>query len=282
MTILDEITAYKREFVATLQSEAPAAAVAERARAAVARGPCQGFARALRGTRSADGTREAQSTLRVVAEIKRASPSRGVIREDFDPPAHARSYEAGGAAAISVLTDEKYFQGSLGALIRARGASSLPILRKEFMIDPYQVNEARAAGADAILLIAGLIPWAAQRELRELAGELGLDVLIEIHKAADLDDALALAPDVLGINNRDLRTRELTTDLSQTENLISRVPASQTVISESGIRDREDTLRLAGLGVDGILVGEHLMREADPGGAIAEKLGVGPHAAAMR
>lgn len=281
MTILDEITAYKREFVVEVQRQAPPDAVAERARAAVAKGPCRGFARALRGTRSANGERESQSTLRIVAEIKRASPSRGVIREDFDPPAHARSYEAGGAAAISVLTDEKYFQGSLGALIRAREASSLPILRKEFTIDPYQVNEARAAGADAILLIAGLIPWTAQRELRELAAELGLDVLLEIHNAEELDDALALAPDVLGINNRDLRTRDLSTDLSQTEDLIGRVPASQTVISESGIRDRADTLRLARLGVDGILVGERLMREADPGHAIAEKLGVGPHAATM-
>jgi indole-3-glycerol phosphate synthase len=273
MNILDEIAAYKREFVAETRRRTPL----ERVRAEAAEAPApRGFARALRGTRAADGSREPQATLRVVAEIKRASPSKGVIREDFDPAALACSYTDGGASAISVLTDEKYFQGSLEALRCVRAATTLPLLRKEFMLDPYQVYEARAAGADAILLIAGMIGWSELGELRDLARSLGLDVLLEIHDASELEGALAASPDVLGINNRNLRTPDFRTDLETTTGLIGGVPPAVTLISESGIRDEEDSRRLAGLGLDGILVGEHLMREPDPGAAIAGRLGIRP------
>jgi indole-3-glycerol phosphate synthase len=280
MTILDEIVAYKREFVAGAKKAVPLEKVREAALAAPAP---RRFVTAIRGMRGPTGQRIPQTRMRVIAEIKRASPSKGVIREDFDPAEIASSYEAGGASALSVLTDEKYFQGSLDALKAARAASKLPILRKEFMIDPYQVYEARAAGADAILLIAGLIPWAQLAELRALARELRLDVLAEIHNAEELPPTLELRPDILGINNRDLRTREFKTDLSQTENLIGDVPADQTLISESGIRDRADVARLSEIGVDGILVGEHLMREPDPGAAINARLGLGrPRASLAR
>lgn len=273
MHILEQIVEYKKSFVETARHTRAIDAVKAAAQEAP---PTRGFARALRGTRSANGAREPQTTLRVVAEIKRASPSKGLIRADFDPAWLARSYESGGASAISVLTDEKYFQGSLDALRAARAAATLPILRKEFMIDPYQVYEARAVGADAILLIAGMIPWPAQAELRQLASEIGLDVLLEIHDASEVDEALKLVPDVLGINNRNLRTKDLATDIARTEELLPLIPASQTLISESGIRDHADAARLAQMGVDGILVGEHLMREPDPGAAIAQKLGIRP------
>lgn len=273
MSILEKILAYKREFVAAAKASRPIEGVIAEARLAPA---ARGFAKRLRGTRSAGGAREPQATLRVVAEVKKASPSKGVIRADFDPVAIARSYEAGGASCVSVLTDEKFFQGSLDYLRAIRAAVSIPILRKEFMIDPYQVYEARAAGADCILLIAGMIPWGEQRALRDLARELGMDVLMEIHNGDELDGALELAPDVLGVNNRDLRTADFKTDLSQTENLVARIPPEVAFISESGIRDAADIERLARLGVDGVLVGEHLMRESDPGAAIAAKLGITP------
>lgn len=244
---------------------------------ALAQPPCRGFARAIRGARAADQPRQPGRSPRnvsVIAEVKKASPSVGLIREDFDPVAIARSYETGGAAAISCLTDEKFFQGSLAYLRAIRGAVGLPILRKEFIIDPLQVWEARQAGADAILLIAGFVPWVRLAELRDTAHEAGLDVLLEIHHADELEDALALNPDVLGVNNRNLRTENFKTDLATTFDLAERVPPTQTFISESGIRTREDVERLAETGIDGILVGEHLMREADPGRAIAAKLGI--------
>ena len=272
MTILDEIVAYKRGFVEGAQAARPLEEVAEAAEAAP---PARGFAAAIRGTRGSNSLREPQSTLRVIAEIKRASPSKGVIREDFRPAELAASYQRGGAKALSVLTDEKYFQGSLAALEAARGASTLPILRKEFMIDPYQVFEARAAGADCILLIAGMIPWDELRELRRAAAELAMDVLVEIHSEEEIGPALELRPDLIGINNRDLRDAALATDISRTEQLIGRIPAGVTLVSESGIRSREDVERLARIGVDGILVGEHLMREPDPGAAIQATLGIG-------
>lgn len=272
MTILDEIAAYKREFVKATRRRTPLKEV--RAAASEA-SPTRGFAATLRGTRTPGGEREPQATLRVIAEIKKASPSKGVIREDFDPPELARSYTKGGASAISVLTDEKYFQGSLDALRAVRSVTPLPLLRKEFMIDPYQVYEARAAGADAILLIAGMIEHDRLAELRALAGELTLDVLLEVHNEAELEGSLDLNPDVLGINNRDLRTREFVTTLESTGRLLAGAPARFTTISESGIRNEQDVAHLASLGIDGILVGEHLMRESDPGKAIASRLGIG-------
>ncbi|MBI1785050.1 indole-3-glycerol phosphate synthase TrpC [Candidatus Sumerlaeota bacterium] len=272
MNILDQILEYKREFVAASKRAVPIEHIKTFSQSAR---PTRGFARALRGTRDSQGKREPQSMLRVVAEIKRASPSKGVIRSDFDPAALARSYESGGASAISVLTDEKFFQGSLDCLVKAREAVAIPILRKEFMIDPYQIYEARWAGADAILLIAGLIPRDELAALRNLAQSLTLDVLLEIHSAEEIEDALKLSPDVLGINNRDLRSADFNTDVSRTESLIHLIPSAQTLISESGIRDHSDVRRLARMGVDGILVGEHLMREPDPGAAIHSKLGIG-------
>lgn len=279
MTILDEIAAYKREFVEVTRRRHPLENVRE---AALKSAPTRGFARALRGSRNPAREREPQPTLRVIAEIKKASPSKGVIREDFNPPELARSYTRGGASAISVLTDEKYFQGSLDALREVRTVTPLPLLRKEFMIDPYQVYEARAAGADAILLIAGLIEHGRLAELRALAAELTLDVLLEVHNGAELEATLDLEPDVLGINNRDLRTRDFVTSLETTERLLPGVPPRFTTISESGIRDERDVAHLASLGIDGILVGEHLMRENDPGQAIASRLGIGRSAPSSR
>lgn len=245
-------------------------------REAAAQPPARGLARAMRGDRAADEPRRPGRRPRLLAEIKRASPSAGLIREDFDPVALACSYAAGGADAISCLTDEKFFKGSLDYLRAVRGAVDLPVLRKEFIIDPWQVWEARAAGADAVLLIAGIIDWSAQAELREEARAAGLDVLLEIHSDEELEPALELRPDLLGINNRNLRTRDLHTDLSTTLRLAPRMPAEIVLLSESGIRTADDVRQLAALGIDGVLVGEHLMREPDPGAAIAGRLGLGP------
>lgn len=271
MNILDRILERKREEVAAAKGCLAVEALRE---AASAMPPARGFAQAVRGGRRADEDRARKSRIQVIAEIKKASPSAGVIREDFDPVAIARSYEAHGAAAISCLTDENFFQGSLDTLRQIRAAVKLPILRKDFMIDPYQVWEARVAGADAILLIAGFVDWADLFSLRLTAREAGLDVLVEIHAAEELEPALAVEPDVLGINNRNLRSEGLVTDLAATFEIAPRVPPRQTLISESGIRTAEDVARLARLGLDGILVGEHLMREPDPGAAIGEKLGI--------
>ena len=273
--IFTRILMHKREEVARAKEQAPLADLRARALAAP---PTRGFAQAIRGARAPDQPRSPGRPLQVIAEVKKASPSVGVIREDFDPVAIALSYEAGGAAAISCLTDERFFQGSLDYLERIRATVDLPLLRKEFMIDPYQVWESRAAGADAILLIAGFVDWTQLGELRQTAREAGLAVLVEIHSADELEPALALEPDVLGINNRNLRSEKFVTDLANTAAIAPRVPPRQTLISESGIRSREDVALLTGLGVDGILVGEHLMREPDPGAAIAQRLGLGPAA----
>lgn len=274
MKILERIKQQKEIEIAEAYRRTDLAKVREEA---LAQPPCRGFAKAIRGRRDASEPRRpgrSPRTVSVIAEVKKASPSVGLIREDFDPVAIAGSYEAGGAAAISCLTDEKFFQGSLDYLRAIRRAVALPILRKEFIMDPMQVWEARQAGADAILLIAGFAPWDRLATLRDAAHEAGLDVLLEIHAADELEDALALGPDVLGVNNRNLRTENFQTNLATTFDLAGRVPAKMTFISESGIRTREDVERLAEAGVDGILVGEHLMREDNPGWAIAEKLGI--------
>jgi indole-3-glycerol phosphate synthase len=272
VNILDEILLHKRQEVADAKRSAPLEVLRERA---AVQSPARGFARAVRGQRSPDVPRSPGSPIQVIAEVKKASPSVGVIREDFDPVAIARAYEAGGAAAISCLTDERFFMGSLDYLGLIREAIALPILRKDFMIDPYQAWEARAAGADAILLIAGFVPWEDLREIGDQAHSAGLDVLLEIHCEEELAPALRLAPDLLGINNRNLRGYNFATDLNTTAHLAPGVPRTQILISESGIRHRDDVARLAAVGIDGILVGEHLMREADPGAAIAKCLGLG-------
>ena len=203
----------------------------------------------------------------VIAESKRASPSRGVLRERYDPAEIARSYERGGAACLSVLTDREYFQGAPEHLEAARAACALPVLRKDFMLDAYQVHEARAMGADCILLIASAIDSALMQELEGVALDLGMAVLVEVHDGAELDRALRLRTPLVGINNRDLRTFE--TRLETTLRLHARVSAPRIVVSESGIADRNDVLRLWRAGVRAYLVGEAFMRAPEPGDTLS-------------
>jgi len=203
----------------------------------------------------------------VIAEVKKASPSKGVIRPDFDPAGIAAQYEAGGAACLSVLTDEDFFQGSDAALQAASAACALPVLRKDFTIDVYQVAEARALGADAILLIVAALDDARLRELAEAAVHYGLDVLVEVHDRAELERALALPTRLLGINNRNLR--DFSTTLDTTLSLLDAVPSDRRVVTESAIHAREDVRRMRDAGVSAFLVGEAFMREADPGRALA-------------
>lgn len=207
----------------------------------------------------------------VIAEIKRASPSRGVLREDFAPAEIARSYEAGGAACLSVLTDREFFQGDPWHLESARSASVLPVLRKDFICDPYQVQEARAMGADCILLIAACLSVEDMKHLEADAAELGMATLVEVHDAAELEAALQLRTPLLGINNRDLRTFE--TRLETTLDLLPRVPSDRLVITESGILSPTDVGRMRGHGVNAFLVGEAFMRAPDPGSALRSMFG---------
>jgi indole-3-glycerol phosphate synthase len=202
----------------------------------------------------------------VIAEVKKASPSKGVIRADFDPVAIARRYAACGAAAISVLTEERYFQGSPGHLEAIRAAVDVPLLRKDFIVDPYQVEESRAWGADALLLIVAALDDAALRELHAAALELGLDVLVEAHTADEVDRAAAAGATLIGINNRDLRT--FVTTLETAERLSERLPAGALGVAESGIETPADVARLRRAGYEVFLVGESLMRQPDPGAAL--------------
>jgi indole-3-glycerol phosphate synthase len=258
VTILDEILARKRDEVAAAKAAIPAAEMADLARSR--RDPPRGLRQAL-----TTGARP-----RVVAEIKRRSPSRGEIRADFDPVALAKAYAEAGAAAISVLTDEHYFGGHLEYLDLVRGATHVPVLRKDFAIDTYQVDEARARGADAILLIvaafSGTSGYRQMEALRGRAAELGLDVLVEAHDEAELDSALAIGADLVGINNRNLATFEV--DLATTERLAGRVPEGVVLVAESGIFTNDDIQRLERAGAQAFLVGESLMREPDVGMAL--------------
>lgn len=215
--------------------------------------------------------------LRVIAEVKKASPSAGLIREDFDPVAIAQAYEANGAAAISCLTDAKYFQGSLNYLTQIKAAVKLPVLRKDFIIDPYQVYEARAAGADAILLIAECLTEPMLMDLLILATELKLSILLEVHDLESLVqvkrhlDFPKAGHTLLGINNRNLKT--MTTSLDHTTELLGEVPDKSILVSESGIRTHDDIQHLAEHGIHRVLVGEHLMKQDDPGAALREMMG---------
>ncbi len=258
MTVLDEIIAHKRAEVAG--HRAVTSLDAMRARAEAAARPRE-FGVAITGP-----------PIKVIAEVKRASPSAGAIRAAADPAATARVYEAAGAAAVSVLTDHKYFSGSLDDLAAVRGVIDLPILRKDFTVDAFQVYEARAAGADAVLLIVGTMPVADLAALARLAADLGLTALVEVHSDRDLDDALAIGARVIGINNRDLRT--LRTDLNTTHRLRPRIPAGITVISESGIATPGDVADVARAGIDAVLVGTSLMASPDPGAHLRALLAV--------
>ena len=253
MTVLDRILAHKAEELAHRRRSRPLHEVRAAAEAAA---PTRGFAAAVKRGKPA-----------VIAEMKKASPSRGVIREHFDPTTIAASYEAAGAACLSVLTDETFFQGADEHLAKAKAAARLPALRKDFVIDEYQVFEARNLGADCILLIAAVLDPAHISSLSGIAGELGLDVLVEVHSVRELD-ALRSAPALLGINNRDLRTFD--TSLETTLSLLARVPEGTTVVTESGIRTRKDVRRMRDAGVDAFLVGEAFMRASDPGHALRE------------
>ncbi|MFO1415479.1 MAG: indole-3-glycerol phosphate synthase TrpC [Burkholderiales bacterium] len=259
--ILEKIITTKAQEVIAAQVERPIAAVEQDARA---QPPARGFERALRD-------KIAAGRPAVIAEIKKASPSKGVIRETFDPPAIAASYERAGAACLSVLTDKPFFQGDGQYLVAARGACALPALRKEFIVDEYQVVESRALGADAILLIVAALEDAQMAALEACAHAHGMDVLVEIHDAAELDRALRLKTPLLGINNRNLRNFSVTLDT--TFNLLPKVPADRLVVTESGIATPRDVALMRERGVHAFLVGEAFMRAADPGSALTALFG---------
>jgi len=256
--VLQRIVVAKRDEIAAAKRAISARELEARARAAAS---ARDFVGAIRA-------KHAAGRPAVIAEIKRASPSRGLLREDFDPAAIARSYEAGGAACLSVLTDRQFFQGAPEHLVAARGACALPVLRKDFMLEPYQVYEARALGADCILLIAAALTPQAMRELETAAHALGMAVLVEVHDGAELETALGLATPLIGINNRNLKTFE--TRIETTLSLLGRIPADRIVVTESGIVAREDVQSLRAKRVDTFLVGEAFMRATEPGEALGD------------
>jgi indole-3-glycerol phosphate synthase len=210
----------------------------------------------------------ANSGTAVIAEVKKASPSAGVIREDFRPAEIAASYQRAGAACLSVLTDEQYFQGSDDYLLQARSACTLPVLRKDFMVDPWQIYESRALGADCILLIVAALPRDLLQELDGLAREIGLDVLVEVHNEQELEDALTTGANLIGVNNRDLHT--FTTNLATSERLAPMIQESHTMVTESGIHTAQDVERMRSSEINSFLVGEAFMRRPDPGAALQE------------
>ena len=255
--ILDTINTAKREEVAAAKIGKPLATLTEEAKA---QAPTRDFVAALRNKIAADKPA-------VIAEIKKASPSKGVLRESINPAEIAASYERGGAACLSVLTDRDYFQGSPDYLRAARTACTLPVLRKDFLIDPYQVYEARAMGADCILLIVSLLMLPQMQEMEAIAHQLGMAVLVESHNADELERALQLKTPLIGINNRNLRTFDVSLDV--TLNLLPRIPQDRIVIAESGILGPADVVRMRGHSVNAFLVGEVFMRADDPGAELA-------------
>jgi indole-3-glycerol phosphate synthase len=254
--ILTQIAEHVRGVVQRRRYETPLAALRERP---LYSKPARGFARALAG-----------ASRRIVAEVKRASPSKGIIRPDFDPVAIARDYAAHGASAISVLTEERFFQGRLDDLEQIHAAVQVPLLRKDFILDPYQVMEAKSYGADAILLIAALLEGAMMRDLHEQAGALGLDTVFEVHTAEELQSALAAGAQIIGINNRDLRTFKV--DLAVSEKLARLLPPGIAAICESGIDNIAQIRRVEGWGIHVFLIGESLMRAPEPGKKLRELL----------
>jgi indole-3-glycerol phosphate synthase len=255
---LQRIAAYKRDEVAARKAAAPVAEIEAQARSA---DPPRGFARALA---DAPG-------LALIAEVKKASPSKGLIRAAFDPPALARAYADGGATCLSVLTDGPSFQGADAYLVAAKAAVGLPVLRKEFLVDPWQVAESRALGADAILVILAMIDDGLAADLMAEARAYGMDALVEVHDAAELARAASLGATLIGVNNRDLRT--FVTDLAVTERLAPAVPRGARLVAESGIFTHDDAQRLAKAGAKAMLVGESLMRQSDVTAATRALLG---------
>ncbi|MCW2236741.1 indole-3-glycerol phosphate synthase TrpC [Azospirillum canadense] len=249
--VLTRINDDKRALVASRKAARPLSDVEAAARDA---GPTRGFIRALRGAVEA-------GRYGLIAEIKKASPSKGLIRADFDPPTLARAYREGGATCLSVLTDEPYFQGRDEYLMAARAAVDLPALRKDFMVDPYQLAESRALGADCILIIMAALSDAQAVEIEDAAISWGLDVLVEVHNREELDRALALKTPLLGVNNRNLKT--LAVDIATTEELARHVPADRMLVAESGLYTPADLSRMAAVGARCFLVGESLMRQDD-------------------
>lgn len=254
--ILEKIAEEKRYEVITRKQALPAQGFAPT-------GPTRDFAAAIRRP---DG-----ALPRIIAEVKKASPSKGVIREDFDPVAIAEEYEAAGAAAVSVLTDVKFFQGDLVYLTTCRAVTSLPTLRKDFIIDEFQIDESRAAGADAVLLIAALLDAYTLRTFRERIEKLEMAALVEVHDEQELEKVIESGAKIIGINNRDLQTFDV--DIETTFRLASRIPSGRIIVSESGISTRDDLKRLADAGVNAALIGESLMSAPKPGEKLKELIG---------
>jgi len=253
--ILDKILARKVEEVADAKSRVPFELLQEQA---ALLGDARGFARALK--------QKSESGTAIIAEVKKGSPSKGIIRPDFDPVAIAKTYEAAGATCLSVLTDRDFFHGELSYLLQISVAVELPLLRKDFIVDPYQIYEARVAGADAVLLIAAALDDESLRQCHDVASELGLDVLLEVHDEAELERALKIPVELIGINNRDLKSFH--TDLGVTERLLPMIDGDRLVVSESGINNRTDIVRLQQAGAGAFLIGESLMREDDIAGKL--------------